>query len=193
MGGVERLLETDSARRSKRVATRGCAACTGIHALKSRESRTEMLPKSVHRSLFALLSFVVLAACGDGGGSTDTGQITREELFRRYVAVGNSITAGVQSDGLNDSTQAQGSPVLLAQQAGTAFSDSLGCKDPGVPRPSWDRSGSLRQGWEAGARLRAPGSRLRAQTRVSQYRVSRSPTRCGPSRGSAYNEQLDCP
>ena len=93
-----------------------------------------MLPSSIHRSLSALVSFVVLAACGDGGGSTDTGQITREELFRRYVAVGNSITAGVQSDGLNDSTQAQAYPVLLAQQAGTAFGFAR-LQRPGCPPP----------------------------------------------------------
>ena len=134
MGGVERLLGTDSARRSKWGATRGCAPCSGIHALRSTESKAEMLPKSVHRSPSALVSFVVLAACGDGGGSTDTGQITREELFRRYVAVGNSITAGVQSDGLNDSTQAQASPVLLAQQAGTAFGFAR-LQRPGCPPP----------------------------------------------------------
>jgi lysophospholipase L1-like esterase len=40
------------------------------------------------------------------------------ELFARYVALGNSITAGTQSAGINDSTQVRAYPVLLAQQAG---------------------------------------------------------------------------
>jgi hypothetical protein len=38
-----------------------------------------------------------------------------------YVALGNSITAGVQSGGINDSTQRQSYAFLVAQQAGTRF------------------------------------------------------------------------
>ena len=40
------------------------------------------------------------------------------EIFDRYVALGNSITAGFMSGGINDSTQALAYPVLLARQAG---------------------------------------------------------------------------
>lgn len=42
-------------------------------------------------------------------------------LFQRYVSLGNSITAGVQSAGINDSTQARSYAVLLAAAMGTDF------------------------------------------------------------------------
>ena len=43
------------------------------------------------------------------------------EMFRSYVAIGNSITAGWQSGGINDSTQQQAYPRLLAIQMGTQY------------------------------------------------------------------------
>ncbi len=45
------------------------------------------------------------------------------DLFTRYVAIGNSITAGLQSGGINDSTQLEAYPVLLAQQMGLKTPD----------------------------------------------------------------------
>lgn len=42
-------------------------------------------------------------------------------IFQNYVALGNSITAGYQSSGINDSTQRRAYPVLLAQQMGVRF------------------------------------------------------------------------
>src|SRR5213594_1868235 len=44
-----------------------------------------------------------------------------DPLFTRYVSMGNSITAGFQSAGLNDSTQLQSYAVFLARQAQTPF------------------------------------------------------------------------
>ncbi len=41
-------------------------------------------------------------------------------MFQRYVAIGNSITAGFQSGGINDSTQARAYPVLMAAAMGGA-------------------------------------------------------------------------
>src|ERR1051325_12237964 len=38
---------------------------------------------------------------------------TGGEMFVRYVSLGNSLTAGFQSGGINDSTQRQAYPVLL--------------------------------------------------------------------------------
>lgn len=43
------------------------------------------------------------------------------DLFKNYVSIGNSITAGWQSDGINDSTQKQSYAYLLAQQMQTRF------------------------------------------------------------------------
>ncbi len=55
-------------------------------------------------------------------------------IFRSYVALGNSLTAGYQSGGIDDSTQQRGYAVLLARQMGTPFNyPSL--KNPGCPPP----------------------------------------------------------
>jgi lysophospholipase L1-like esterase len=57
-----------------------------------------------------------------------------DPLFERYVSLGNSITAGFQSGGINDSTQRQAYPVLLAGAMGSPFfypSMAL----PGCPPP----------------------------------------------------------
>ena len=56
------------------------------------------------------------------------------ELFTRYVALGNSITAGFQSLGINDSTQRQSYAYILAQQANAEFNLPLLTR-PGCPPP----------------------------------------------------------
>jgi hypothetical protein len=56
------------------------------------------------------------------------------DLFRHYVALGNSITSGVESHGLNDSTQVQAYPTLLARMADAPFALTLAEK-PGCPPP----------------------------------------------------------
>ncbi len=56
------------------------------------------------------------------------------DIFQRYVAIGNSITAGFQSNGINDSTQQQAYPVLLARAMGTRFAYPALVK-PGCPAP----------------------------------------------------------
>jgi lysophospholipase L1-like esterase len=43
------------------------------------------------------------------------------DIFRSYVAIGNSITAGFQSNGINDSTQRESYAFLLGQSMGTRF------------------------------------------------------------------------
>jgi lysophospholipase L1-like esterase len=57
-----------------------------------------------------------------------------DPIFRTYVAIGNSLTAGVQSDGINDSTQQRSYAALLARQMRTRFAyPSLvmpGCRPP---------------------------------------------------------------
>ena len=65
------------------------------------------------------------------------------EIFQRYVAIGNSITAGFQSNGINDSTQQQAYPVLLARAMGTRFAFPALAK-PGCPAPIADtQTGAL--------------------------------------------------
>lgn len=85
------------------------------------------------RSLLGLTALFVIAGCFDDDNSRVLGP-TPDDLFRSYVALGNSITAGWQSGGLNDSLQRRAYPVLLATQMGTRFAyPSLagrGCNPP---------------------------------------------------------------
>lgn len=55
-------------------------------------------------------------------------------MFARYVSLGNSLTAGFQSAGINDSTQRQAYPVLLAASLGTDF-EIPELAQPGCPAP----------------------------------------------------------
>jgi len=56
-------------------------------------------------------------------------------MFQRYVAFGNSITAGFQSFGLNDSLQRRAYPVLLAAAMRGAPFYYPGLNPPGCPNP----------------------------------------------------------
>jgi len=56
------------------------------------------------------------------------------DIFRSYVAIGNSITAGWQSGGINDSTQQLAYPRLLATQMGTPYKFAS-LVNPGCPPP----------------------------------------------------------
>ena len=57
-----------------------------------------------------------------------------DPLFDRYVSMGNSITSGFQSGGINDSTQNQSYAVLLAQAMHSPFYVPL-MRKPGCPPP----------------------------------------------------------
>jgi hypothetical protein len=74
------------------------------------------------------LALGVVASCGeDDPDVLEPG--AGGDLFRSYVALGNSLTAGWQSGGINDSTQRESYAYLLAQQAGARFII------PALPRP----------------------------------------------------------
>ena len=77
---------------------------------------------------------VAIAACEPSrdvlGPTTPSGG----DLFRSYVAIGNSITAGFQSNGINDSTQRQAYPLLLARAMGTRYAYAA-LAMPGCPPP----------------------------------------------------------
>lgn len=57
-----------------------------------------------------------------------------DPMFARYVSMGNSITAGFQSGGINDSTQIQSYANLLSRQMHTVFFMPL-LSRPGCPPP----------------------------------------------------------
>ncbi len=80
----------------------------------------------------ALIVALVFTACTDDKDVVRVNPV--DPLFQTYVSLGNSITAGFQSAGINDSTQRQSYAVLFAQQAGTRFAiPSL--QKPGCPPP----------------------------------------------------------
>lgn len=56
------------------------------------------------------------------------------DQFETYVAIGNSITAGFQSDGLSAATQLESYAVKVAEQIGTEFNSPLFAA-PGCPPP----------------------------------------------------------
>lgn len=77
---------------------------------------------NLFRGAVGLGAMVAIAACGDADGKLLMPvNPPGGALMSRYVAIGNSITAGVQSGGINDSTQRQSYAFLVAQQAGTRF------------------------------------------------------------------------
>ena len=82
-------------------------------------------------ALGALVTFVACESNRDVLGPTTP---TGGDIFRSYVAIGNSITAGFQSNGINDSTQRQSYALLLARQMGTRYAygslNMPGCSPP---------------------------------------------------------------
>jgi lysophospholipase L1-like esterase len=80
-----------------------------------------MLRLTTLTRVVATSALVALAACSDNtkllGPSTPVGG----DIFKSYVALGNSITAGFQSNGIMDSTQRQSYARLLAIQMGTQY------------------------------------------------------------------------
>jgi lysophospholipase L1-like esterase len=86
------------------------------------------------RTLAASLTLGFAALAGCRSGETLDSPAVVDPSFVRYVAMGNSITAGFESAGINDSTQQRAYPMLLAAAMGTSFTyPSLNM--PGCPAP----------------------------------------------------------
>lgn len=92
-------------------------------------------------SMWRTATVAVLGAALLGGCAAEDERILRPDeepigdgLFDRYVALGNSITAGFQSLGINDSTQRQSYAYILAQQTNAPFNLPLLTR-PGCPPP----------------------------------------------------------
>jgi hypothetical protein len=87
------------------------------------------------RHFAAFLGLVLpLAGCRSDEALNAPDLANNSGLLQRYVSMGNSITAGFQSAGINDSTQLQSYAVLFAAQAKAPFFEPL-LNKPGCPPP----------------------------------------------------------
>lgn len=95
--------------------------------------------KPLARGAAALALIAGIGACRSSEfNGVVTPQFTgNNAIFKSYVALGNSITAGYQSGGITDSTQRQSYAFLLAQDMGTRF-DYPSLAKPGCPPPYID-------------------------------------------------------
>ncbi|MGH7664381.1 MAG: SGNH/GDSL hydrolase family protein [Gemmatimonadaceae bacterium] len=92
------------------------------------------LKTNLLRSGAVLLLLGAATACDDSPDVFIPDEPIGGDLFDSYVALGNSITAGFQSGGINDSTQRESYAFLLADQVNTRFAyPSL--VFPGCPPP----------------------------------------------------------
>lgn len=91
------------------------------------------LPRSLSTGtlLLIVLTLPWLSGCSD---ETLTAPEIQNDLFTSYAALGNSITAGVQSGGINENTQQTSYAVLLAEQMNTQFGVPR-LTPPGCPPP----------------------------------------------------------
>ncbi len=84
-----------------------------------------------------LIAFALpfVAGCdSDALSDTDPRQSNVDPLFDRYVSIGNSITAGFQSNGISSTTQNESYAVLLAGSMQTDFTIPA-LNEPGCPAP----------------------------------------------------------
>lgn len=89
----------------------------------------------VGRAALGLAAAVLITSCAPEDNEVLGPQFSgNNELFRSYVALGNSLTAGWQSRGISDATQRQSYAFLLAQRMGTRYAyaslQGRGCNPP---------------------------------------------------------------
>jgi lysophospholipase L1-like esterase len=82
----------------------------------------------------ALVAATLLAACDKTPEVVAPATPSGGARFASYVALGNSITAGFQSGGINDSTQQESYAALLADAMGTRYAYAQ-ISAPGCPPP----------------------------------------------------------
>ena len=88
----------------------------------------------IHRSSVVLGLLLAAAACQNDQLNRPYSVTPVDPLFDRYVSMGNSLTAGFQSGGINDSTQSQSYAVVLAHAMRSPFFSPL-MRRPGCPPP----------------------------------------------------------
>lgn len=91
------------------------------------------------------LALPLLAGCHEDDSLNSPDLSTSNGLMQRYVSMGNSITAGFQSAGINDSTQHESYAVLFAAAANAPFHvpslQGRGCPPPFTNNVTQERVG----------------------------------------------------
>ncbi len=109
----------------------------------------------------AIATIAMLAAACADNGPTDVvpPPVPVNALFTSYVAIGNSLTAGYQSGGINDSTQRLSYPSLLAKTMNTRYAYAS-LVNPGCPPPivNFQTQARLDAGTSATCALRTASS-----------------------------------
>ena len=84
----------------------------------------------------ALALAAALAGCAEDQSAADLRPDLSNNggIFQRFVVLGTSIGAGLQSGGINDSTQRLAFPSLVAGQSGAVF-EYPSLRMPGCPAP----------------------------------------------------------
>ena len=125
------------------------------------------------RRLALLVVAPLLAACSLDNETLGTRPDPAEgSMFRNYVSLGTSIGAGIQSGGINDSTQQEAYPYLLAEAMGLTPGVDWHYPSftvPGCPAPYTNILTGARVGGVAATfcALRAPGSAASYMNNVS--------------------------
>jgi lysophospholipase L1-like esterase len=102
-------------------------------------------------------AMIALAACDSDKVVNPPTNPLNTGLFKSYVALGNSITAGYQSGGIVDSTQQESFAALLAHAVGTRYAYPA-FSVPGCPPPivNFQTGARLDNGTAATCNLRDP-------------------------------------
>ena len=96
---------------------------------------TRTLARTAGRPVAAAALLLAAAACSDPVDIVQPQTPTSGERFARYVALGNSLTAGWQSGGMNDSTQRESYAALLADSSMRTRFAYPALAAPGCPPP----------------------------------------------------------
>ena len=94
-----------------------------------------ILARTAGRTGAAAAALLAAAACSDPVDIVMPDEPNGDAMFARYVALGNSITAGYQSGGINDSTQKESYAYLIATQSMNTRFAYPALAAPGCPPP----------------------------------------------------------
>jgi lysophospholipase L1-like esterase len=95
------------------------------------KKRSLIMVKYLSNLLFIIFAIVLVSGCKDRSDITSPPSKSGSADFTRYVAIGNSITAGYQSSALYQDAQQYAYGNLIAQQVNTSFAMPL-VSQPGL-------------------------------------------------------------